>query len=181
LTEKAPLRHPVVRRLARLVGKTAGLAQTTGVKTADGLLAAGRQAGKVLAVPAKLRSLVARETEKKQKAEVQRAIRDLRSRIVALYTRIGKRVHTSPQADRFQLSADPQLEAMVSMVRDLEAEIRQLEEQLPGGLATPQSPEREESAPTVASPGLRTEDAPVGESASAPAAAVPQEPPSGAA
>ena len=59
----------VVGHLAKLMGQTAGLAQNTGSKTADSLLAAGRRAGKLLHVPSKLRSILAHKTERNREEE----------------------------------------------------------------------------------------------------------------
>jgi hypothetical protein len=159
------------------MGKTAGLARTAGVKAADGLFAAG---GQVLSVPAKVRSFVAHKTRQKR-AELSRESADLRSRITELYTRIGKRVCDSPQIDPSLLLWDPQLEALISAVQDLEAERRKHEQHAQGGPATSAAPECKESGSTVEQTGVRSADAQAGESFPAPAGQERPDPPAGTA
>jgi hypothetical protein len=162
------------------VGKTVGFTQTTGVRTADGLFSTSRRAGKLLSVPAKLRCLVAREAEKKRIAALGRDLAHLRGRISELYTRIGERACNSPQVDRSFLSADPELEALASMVRDLQAETRELEQGPPGGAVMPSAPERDESVCAVAQAGPSTGDSPVIDAVPSLVAEEHKEPPTGA-
>ena len=152
------------------MGETAGLAQTTGEKAAHGLLAASRQAGRLFAIPSKLRSLVTHQTEKKRRAEVRREIKHLRRRINVLHTRIGERVCNSPLLDRPCLPADPQVEAMVSAVQDLEAEVRQLEQELPGCAAIPLAQEHEDSIRPAGPTEPGGADAPLGDTGPSPGA-----------
>jgi len=162
------------------MGHTAGLAQTTGVKTADGLFAAARRAGELLSAPRKLHALVAQGTEKKRQVQLSREIEHVSSRIGELYTRIGERVCNSPEIDRFVRSAEPQLEALISMVRDLEAESRALEQRLQCSGPGPPAPEHDESASVMAHTEPGPENWPAGDVAGSPAVETRQEPPSGA-
>lgn len=148
-TERDVAGHPLISHVAKLMGKTVGLARTAGVKTADGLLAAGGQAGKLLSVPAKLRSFVAHKTRQQRWAGVSRESADRRSRIAELYTRIGRRICESAQIDRSILSADPEVAALMLAVRDLEAERSEHEQRAPGGPATSADPGCIESGSTV--------------------------------
>jgi hypothetical protein len=140
--------HGLIGHVAKLLGKTAGLAQATGAKTADRLLATGKQARKILKVPSKLRSLVSYGTQKERKAEMDFEMERLGRRIAKLYTRIGERICHSPLIDRVLLSADPQMEALVSTLRDLEAEVAELQQQerIAAGVSPPPSHEGSESA-----------------------------------
>lgn len=126
---KASSGHGLIGHVANLMGRTVGLAQSSGAKTADGIFAAGRQTGKLLHVPSKLKTLVAFGTEKKRKVEAEVEIERLGRRIERLYARIGERICHSPLFDRSLLSIDPQLEALVSTVRDLEVEVNDLHDQ----------------------------------------------------
>jgi len=126
---KASSSHGLIGQVAKLMGKTAGLAQSAGAKTADSLVATGRRAGKLLHVPSKLRSLVAYGTEKERKVEIEFEIERFARRIERLYARTGERICHSPLFDRSLLSMDPQLEALVSTVRDLEIELTDLQQQ----------------------------------------------------
>lgn len=177
-TERDVAHHPLISRVAKLMGKTAGLARTAGVKVADGLFAAGGQAAKLLSVPAKVRSFVAHKTRQKR-AELSRESADLRCRITELYTRIGKRACDSPQIDPSLLLWDPQLEALMSAVQDLEAERRKHEQHAQGDPAAPAAPECKESGCTVEQTAVRSADAQAGESFPAPAGQERPDPPAG--
>lgn len=124
---KVRSKHGLIGQVAKLIGKTVGLAQSTGAKTAEGVFAAGRQAGQLLHVPSNLRSLVAYDKEQQRKAEAE--IERLSRRIERLYTRIGERICHSPLFDRSLLPMDPQLEAFVATVRELELEAHNLHDQ----------------------------------------------------
>lgn len=168
--------YPFIRHIAKLMGKTAGLAQSAGVKTASGLRAARGPAGKLLSVPAKVRSFVAHKTGPKRPAGLSRASEDLQSRIHELHTRIGTAVCDSPQLDRFLLAADPQLEALISAVQDLEAKKRAHEQRVPGGPPLAATSARGASVCTTEHAGACSEDAQAGAGAPSSAGATRQEP-----
>lgn len=126
---KTSLSYGLIGQVAKLMGKTAGLVQDTGTKTADSIFAAGRQTGKLLDVPSKLLSLAAYGAKKQRKAETEVEIERLRYRIERLYARIGERICHSLLFDRTLLQMDPQLEALVSTVRELEYEVHDLHNQ----------------------------------------------------
>ena len=157
--------YPFIRHVAKLMGKTAGLAQSAGVKTASGLLAARGPAGKLLSVPAKVRSFVAEKTGRKRPAGLSRETEDLQSRIRELHARIGKAVCDSPQLDRFVLAADPQLEALISAVQDLGAKRREYGRCAPGGPPPAATAPRAECVCTPEPAGGCAEDVRAGEGA----------------
>ena len=126
---KSKTSYGLIGHVAKLIGKTVGLAQSSGTRAAEGIVTAGRQAGKLVHAPAKLRLLVTCRTEKEHKAEVDFEIERLGRRIEKLYARVGERICHSPLFDRSLLTMDPQLEALVSTVRDLEVEVNDLNHQ----------------------------------------------------
>ena len=166
-------------QVAKLMGKTAGLARNTGAKTADGLLAAGRQAGKLLYVPSKLRSIAAPQTEKEPQGECDLETECLRCRIETLYTRIGERICHSPLVDRAGLSADSQIEAILSTVRDLEIEMTYLQQRDQDLTEMSHSPDRQESPTAAGQTELPAEESGAGKSAPSPAPEKRQAPPTG--
>lgn len=106
--------YGLIGQVTNLLGRTAG-----------SVLSAGQQAGRLLQVPSRFRSLVSAGSKRRQEREFEAEC--LRGRIEGLYARIGERVCHSPLIDRSILSKDPQLEALVSTVRDLEVKAMDLQ------------------------------------------------------
>jgi hypothetical protein len=123
--DEVPLaRQRLILSIIKLMGNTTGLAQRTGTKTADGIVAAGRRAGKLLEVPSKLSSLSATRKVKKLTDGLQAGIEPLQSGLRDEYTR----KLSALQADKASLlsvlqEAQSQAEAGRARVAALEAEL----------------------------------------------------------
>lgn len=110
----------IMLRAARLIGKTAGLAQEAGVHRAVDVAKAAEN------VHWSLFSFRAKRATKRMQAERRSRIAYLERSVVDLYGRIGARACEVARADPPVLSEDPRLLALVSTAVARRKELREL-------------------------------------------------------
>jgi len=147
MDSKASPNYGLIGHVTNLLGKTVGLTQTAGVKTAGGIFSAsrrvGRKAGRLIRAPFKLGSWVSSGQKKRHELELQLEVERLRDRIERLHVKIGERVCHSPVLDRSILTTDPRLEALVSTALNYELKVENLRQRV---LTVPEGPPPPEDA-----------------------------------
>lgn len=128
-TPRESERRGFVSYLMKIVGKTVGLAQKAGKKSATDVIKAGRKAGKAL----QRRSSPSDPdgTRKEKQKELDRLtveIDQVRSEVRPLFNRIGKRFCALCSENSRLASVDPQIEALVSTALARELHYRGLKE-----------------------------------------------------